>query len=87
MNIYKAPFKMTAQKKTVYIAKKASERTLWSNRSAKDGPLQKEGITTEKARLCLVVVRAKGAIRKSRSVDRRERQSGIPKVVQLRSRR
>src|SRR5688572_23330382 len=50
-------------------------------------PFQREGPTTEKARFCLVAVRAKGTMSTPRSVERRERRPGAPKVGQQRSSR
>src|SRR5688572_5765647 len=50
-------------------------------------PFQREGPTTEKARFCLVAVRAKGTMSTPRSVERRERRPGAPKVGHQRSRR
>jgi len=41
------------------------ERILGNKRSAKDIPFQSEEPTTEKARFCLVVLRAKWTIRRT----------------------
>jgi len=60
-------------------------RLIRNNRSAKDGsPFQSETPTIEKARFCLVVVRAKGTIRKPRSIEEREWRPGILMEVQQR---
>jgi len=62
------------------IAMLTEHKRRWNKRSAKDSPFQREGPITEKARFCLVVMRAKGTMRKPCSLERRKRQPGTPKI-------
>src|SRR5688572_28000707 len=78
----------TRPKRTVLsLVRKVSGRLPGCRRSSRGRPFQIIGPATEKARLCIVAVRAKGTIRTPFSAERRRRRPGTTEIKQQSSRR
>src|SRR6218665_317183 len=64
----------TVKQSSLKVRKKAGEVVLLKMRSSEGRPFQVEGPTTEKARICLVEVRAKGTRRRPCWDERSDRE-------------
>jgi len=64
----------TVKQSSLKVRKNASERVLLTMRSSEGRPFQLEGPTTEKARICLVEVQAKGTRRRPCWDERSDRE-------------
>ena len=69
-----APKTSTVKQSSLKVRKNAGETILLNMRSSEARPFQVEGPTTEKARICLLEVRAKGTRRRPRWEKRSDRE-------------